>query len=66
MQPDLIVQYAHWLQQHYESQGIPVDRVRAEVYVTLQGKPSKLYFPSDVNLLTKNHRSYPNWLNPAP
>lgn len=66
MQPDLIVQYAHWLKHHYDSIGIPVNRVRAEVYVTLQGKPSQLYFPSDVNLLTKNHRSYPNWLNPAP
>lgn len=66
MQPDLIVQYAHWLKHHYESIGIPVNRVRAEVYVTLQGKTSQLYFPSDVNLLTKNHRSYPNWLNPAP
>jgi hypothetical protein len=66
MQPDLIVQYAHWLKQHYEKQGIPVNKVRAEVYVTLQGKPSQLYFDPQLNLLDFNPRANPHWLYPAP
>jgi len=66
MQPDLIVQYAHWLKRHYELQGIPVSKVRAEVFVTLQGKPSELYFDPQLNLLTLNHSDFPAWLYPAP
>jgi hypothetical protein len=66
MQPDLIVQYAHWLRQHYQQQGMEVAKVRAEVYVTLQGKPSRLYFDPQLNLLELNHRDFPAWLYPAP
>lgn len=66
MQPDLIVQYAHWLQQHYKKAGMPIQKVRAEVYVTLQGQPSSLYFDPQLNLLELNHRDFPAWLYPAP
>jgi hypothetical protein len=66
MQPDLMVQYAHLLADHYQKQGIAVAKVRAEVYVTLQGKPSELYFDPQLNLLTLNHRDFPAWLYPAP
>jgi hypothetical protein len=66
MQPDLIVQFAHRLKEHFEEANIPIEKVRAEVYVTLQGKPSTLYFDPQRNLLELNHRHHPHWLNPAP
>ena len=66
MQADLIVQYAHYLQSHFEKNKISVNKVRAEVYVTLQGKPSRLYFDPQLNLLALNHRKHPVWLYPAP
>jgi len=42
MQPDMIVQYAHFLHDHYEKQGVADPIVRAEAWVTLNGKRSKL------------------------
>lgn len=52
MQPDMIIQYAHFLGQHYREQGMNDPQVRAEVYVTLNGAPSRLLFPDTLNLLT--------------
>lgn len=65
-QPDLIVQYAHHLKAHYGNENQPVTRVRAEVYVTLNGQPSKLYFDPQLNLLTLSAHGPRNWLYPAP
>ncbi len=65
-QPDLIVQYAHYLKDHYSSQGHAVARVRAEVYVTLNGQPSRLYFSPQLNLLTLQAQGSRHWLYPAP
>jgi hypothetical protein len=65
-QPDLIVQYAHYLKNHYSSQGQAVTRVRAEVYVTLNGQPSRLYFSPQLNLLTLQAQGSRHWLYPAP
>ncbi len=52
MQPDMIVQFAHFLGEHFRQGGMSDPRVRAEVYVTLNGAPSKLLFPDTLNLLT--------------
>ncbi len=49
-QPDLIIQYAHWLAEHYEQQGVTDPKVRAEVYVTLNGRPSQLFIDPQVDL----------------
>jgi len=49
-QPDLILQYAHWLAEHYDAQGLSEPEVRAEVYVTLNGRPSQLLIDPEVNL----------------
>lgn len=65
-QPDLLVQYAHWLRHHYAAKGIEVEKIRAEVYVTLNGKPSRLYFDPQLNLLAINAYGPRDWLNPAP
>lgn len=54
MQPDMILQYAHFLHDHYEQQGVHNPQVRAEVYVTLNGRPSALFIDSTINLAAIN------------
>ena len=49
-QPDMMLQYAHILQQQYQQQGIARPEVTVESYVTLNGSGSRLYIDSTVNL----------------
>jgi hypothetical protein len=49
-QPDMILQFAHFLAGEYQKKGIPNPVVTAESYVTLNGSGSKLYIDSTVNL----------------
>ncbi len=51
MQPDMLLQYAHWLGRHYAAQGVYRPRVRAEVYVTLNARPSRLLLDPKVDLM---------------
>ncbi len=51
-QPDMILQFAHFLGKHYEQKGIFKPQVRAEIYVTLNARPSKLYIDSTLDLMT--------------
>lgn len=53
MQPDLILQYAHYLKDHYTQQGMKDPSVRAEVWVTLNGRPAQLLIDPAVDLSTK-------------
>lgn len=65
MQPDLILQYAQFLKKHYENQGVKINKVRAEVYVTLNAKPSKLLFSDTLNLLQLSDSWTPKtWILP--
>jgi hypothetical protein len=50
MQPDMILQFAHFLAKEYQVPGQPLPAVRAEVYVTLNGHPSRLLIDPAVNL----------------
>jgi hypothetical protein len=50
MQPDMILQFAHFLADYYEKQGVTSPEVRAEVYVTLNGQPSQLFINPHLNL----------------
>lgn len=52
MQPDMILQYAHFLANHYRQKGVANPEVRAEVYVTLNARPSKLLIDSSINLVS--------------
>lgn len=63
MQPDMILQFAHFLQAHYQKQGVYAPQVRAEVYVTLNGQASRLLFSPYLDL-TKIEDSWveKNWL----
>jgi hypothetical protein len=64
-QPDLILQYAHFLKKYYEEKGMKNVSVRAQVYVTLNGSLSKLYFDPTLDL-TKIQDSWQHkaWLYP--
>ncbi|MBL7999768.1 MAG: HTTM domain-containing protein, partial [Candidatus Kapabacteria bacterium] len=50
MQPDMILEYAHFLAEHYKAQGVADPMVRAEVYVTLNARPSKLLIDPNIDL----------------
>jgi hypothetical protein len=52
MQPDMILQYAHFLGIYYQKKGVENPQVRAEVYVTLNARPSKLLIDSSIDLMT--------------
>ncbi len=64
MQPDMILQYAHFLKNTYEQKGVAEPAVRAEVFVTLNGKPSKLLFDPNLDLTKiRDNWSEKTWLN---
>lgn len=50
MQPDMVLQFAHILRDYYARQGMRDPHVRAEVWVTLNGRPSRLLVDPHVNL----------------
>jgi hypothetical protein len=51
MQPDMILQFAHFLGRHYEKLGVHQPEVRAEVYVTLNARPSRMLIDPERNLM---------------
>jgi hypothetical protein len=51
MQPDMILQYAQFLSTYYSNKGVYQPAVRAEVYVTLNGKLSQLLIDPKQNLV---------------
>jgi len=64
-QPDMILQFAHHLEQHYQQKGIPNPKVTAEVYVTLNGKQSRLFIDPTVDLTQiKDSFAPKNWILP--
>ncbi len=65
MQPDLILQYAHLLRDHYQNQGMKDPKVRAEVWVTLNARPAQLLIDPNVDLTTKTDGwAHKDWINP--
>ncbi|NQW29745.1 MAG: HTTM domain-containing protein [Ignavibacteria bacterium] len=50
MQPDMIVQYARWLREHYAQHGVAEPMVMADVWVTLNGQPSRQLVDPNVDL----------------
>ena len=54
MQPDLILQFAHYLKAHYQSQGMTDPKVRAEVWVTLNARPAQLLIDPQTDLTQKS------------
>ena len=65
MQPDMILQYAHFLKKHYEKAGMVDPAVRAEVYVTLNGRPSRLLIDPQLDLTTvRDSWKHKDWILP--
>lgn len=63
MQPDMILQFAHFLGKHYAQKGVHNPEVRAEVYVTLNARPSRLYIDPNRNLLNEKDTFRPkDWI----
>lgn len=65
-QPDMILRYAHYLAKRYAARGIADPKVFAEVYVSLNGRQTKLFIDSTVDLAKeplrlKNYK----WVLPA-
>lgn len=64
-QPDMILQYAHLLQQDFAARGIPDAQVRAEVYVSMNGRGSRLFIDPTVNLAAEKESFLPKpWILP--
>ncbi|GHC47193.1 type I deoxyribonuclease HsdR [Ulvibacter litoralis] len=51
-QPDMIWQYARFLEKKYKNNGHDTIEVYATVYVTLNGRPSRIYLSEEINLLS--------------
>lgn len=49
-QPDLLIQYAHYLRAHYEQLGVEDPSVKADVYVTFNGRPSQPFIDPSIDL----------------
>lgn len=49
-QPDMILQFAHFLKEEYRKKGINDPEVRAEAYVTLNGRGSRQFIDPSIDL----------------
>jgi Vitamin K-dependent gamma-carboxylase len=64
-QPDMILQYAHYLSSIYKRQGVKDPIITVEDYVTLNGSGSRLYIDSTVNLARQQETLLPtSWILP--
>lgn len=64
-QPDFILEYAHYLHDYYQKQGIQDPEVRVESYVALNGRLSKLYIDPKINLAKENETfHHKTWILP--
>jgi hypothetical protein len=57
-QPDMILQYAHFLDREYRSKGVTDPIITTQSYVTLNGSGSQLYIDSSVDLSRKQEGFY--------
>lgn len=63
-QPDFILEYAHYLRDHFAAQGKEVE-VYVESYVALNGRRSQLYIDPSVDLANqKESFKHKNWILP--
>jgi hypothetical protein len=64
-QPDMILQYAHILRDHYKAKGVVSPRVYVESYVTLNGRFGKPFIDSRFDLATAEESFSPKtWILP--
>ncbi len=64
-QPDMILQFAHFLGKHYRNKGVVDPQVRAEVHVTKNARLAKLLINPNVDLMKINDSwSHKWWILP--
>jgi hypothetical protein len=65
-QPDMILEFAHYLAARLRAQGMANVAIRAEAYVSLNGRPSRLLIDPAVDLTRIPHNLAPKpWILPA-
>jgi len=47
----MILQFAHFLKQHYQNLGLENVEIYADSYVSLNGRPAKRFIKENVNLV---------------
>ena len=63
-QGDFIIQYAHFLRDHYAQQGMKGPEVYATIYVTLNGRRSREDVKTDSNLAREyDSFEHKSWIN---
>ena len=66
-QPDMILQFAHFLEREYQKKGIEDTEITVESYVTLNGKRSSLMIDPSVDLTKqKEGFGHKDWILPYP
>ena len=64
-QPDMILQFARIIQQDYMNKGMKAPEVRAECYVAMNGRSSRLLIDPNVNLAAQQESfSHKSWILP--
>ncbi|GAB3194283.1 HTTM domain-containing protein [Pontibacter aydingkolensis] len=64
-QPDMLLQFAHIIREDFKSKGIPEPEVRAEVYVSMNGRGSRLLIDPSANLAAEKESFRPKpWILP--
>lgn len=64
-QPDMILQFAHFLGKHYSINGVQKPQVRAEVYVTMNARKAQLLIDPHVDLMqVKDTWAPKSWILP--
>ena len=64
-QPDMILEYAHYLGDTFKKRGFNDVSVYADSYVTLNGRPSKRFIDPNVDLYKqKNDLKHKTWITP--
>ena len=63
MQPDMVLQFAHYLAQYYQDKGVNSPAVRAEIYVTLNGQPGQLLIDPQLDLTSiTDNWAHKHWI----
>ena len=64
-QADMILEYAHYLEKHFQQQGHKDIAIFAESYVSLNGRPSQMFIDPKINLLDQKESFKPKtWIIP--
>lgn len=64
-QPDMILEFAHYLEKQMRKQGLGDVIIRAEAYVSLNGRPSQLFIDPTIDLTAKHNSLAPkSWILP--